>query len=501
MAARICQRKAVSIFAGPAGKKSAARCHKISTCIIPYPEVLNPRNERGGKGRCRRNEVVKRSHIRILVSLLLFCGAVPSAAQNPPFSINSYTTGSQAFPTVCTDAGGNFVVVWESGCPTTDCDTSGPDGSFIGVFGRRFVRGGAPRGDEFAVNTYTTDYQTFPSLGCRDDGSFVVTWSSFGQDGSSAGVFGQRFDNSGAKAGSEFQVNSYTTSTQDYPAMGIAAAGDFVVTWTSEGQDGDGLGVFGQRFASDGNPIGSEFQANTYTTGAQVFPRVSAAANGDFVVVWTSYGQDGNDAGVFGQRFAADGQRVGGEFQVNQNALGAQYSAAAAHATGGDFVVVWARHLGNENGTDIAGRWYAGATVTPTRTNTRPPTATRTVTPTAPAEPSASVTPPPTATEAPTEAPTSVPTPTPIDTPTSEPTATPTDVDTPTPVPPSATPTQGVVGDCDDDGLVSINELVIGVNVALERVDVSRCTAFDLDRDGQVSINELVAAVRMALAS
>jgi hypothetical protein len=182
--------------------------------------------------------------------------------------------------------------------------------------------------------------------------------------------------------------------------------------------------------------------------------------------------------------------------------LGAQYSVAAAHATDGDFVVVWARHNAGDSGTDIAGRWYAAATVTPTRTNTRPPTATRTLTPTSPAEPTVSSTAPlPTATESPTEVPTSQPTATPIDTPTPDPTATPTDVDTPTPVPPSATPTQGVVGDCDENGLVSVNELVIGVNVALDRIDLSRCSAFDLDHDGQVSVNELVAAVRTALAT
>ena len=36
-------------------------------------------------------------------------------------------------------------------------------------------------------------------------------------------------------------------------------------------------------------PVGSEFQVNTYTTSLQSRPSVSTAADGDFVVVWHHY--------------------------------------------------------------------------------------------------------------------------------------------------------------------------------------------------------------------
>jgi hypothetical protein len=48
--------------------------------------------------------------------------------------------------------------------------------------------------------------------------------------------------------------------------------------------------------------LGAEFHVNTYVTANQVNARVRAEANGDFVVVWQSSGQDGNLYGVFGQR-------------------------------------------------------------------------------------------------------------------------------------------------------------------------------------------------------
>ena len=83
------------------------------------------------------------------------------------------------------DAGGNFVVVWQS---------STQDGLGDGVFGQRYDSAGAPLGPEFRVNTYTTADQREPSVAADPLGNFVVAWSSAAQDGSADGIFGQRFN-------------------------------------------------------------------------------------------------------------------------------------------------------------------------------------------------------------------------------------------------------------------------------------------------------------------
>jgi hypothetical protein len=57
----------------------------------------------------------------------------------------------------------------------------------------------------------------------------------------------------------------------------------------------------------------------------------------------------------------------------------------------------------------------------------------------------------------------------------------------------------GCGGDCDDDGMVGINELIIGVNIALGTQPVTACAAFDANHDDMVGINELIAAVNNAL--
>jgi hypothetical protein len=53
-------------------------------------------------------------------------------------------------------------------------------------------------------------------------------------------------------------------------------------------------------------------------------------------------------------------------------------------------------------------------------------------------------------------------------------------------------------GDCGGDGLVTVNELITGVNLALGGSG-SQCPSFDRNADGMVVVNELVAAVANAL--
>ena len=66
--------------------------------------------------------------------------------------------------------------------------------------------------------------------------------------------------------GSEFLVNTFTTSYQSNSAVAIDADGDFVVTWHSDGQDGSGYGIYAQRYNASGVAQGSEFLVNTFTT-------------------------------------------------------------------------------------------------------------------------------------------------------------------------------------------------------------------------------------------
>lgn len=88
-----------------------------------------------------------------------------------------------------------------------------------------------------------------------------------------------------------------------------------------------------------------------------------------------------------------------------------------------------------------------------------------------------------------TATPTRTPTPTATTTATSTATVTPTP--SPTPIP--------CVGDCDGSRTVAVNELILGVNIALGKSPLSQCPSFDRNGDGDLAIEELILGVRYAL--
>ena len=65
----------------------------------------------------------------------------------------------------------------------------------------------------------------------------------------------------------------------------------------------------------------------------------------------------------------------------------------------------------------------------------------------------------------------------------------------PTPTMPPTT----CVGDCDHSGMVTISELVTGVDIALGSLPVGSCPAFDCNGNGDVGVDCLVRAVNAAL--
>jgi hypothetical protein len=300
---------------------------------------------------------VRQAPVFLFLALVLFPRAASAQGDplGPEFRVNTYTTNGQAFSAITSDASGNFVVVWESD------GQDGPTGTSRGVFGQRYASSGTPLGPEFRVNTYTTESQGLPSIAADGSGNFVVVWRSEGQDGSSHGVFGQRYANSGTPLGSEFRVNTFTTGEQRFPSVAADTAGNFVAVWRSAGQDLSSFGIFGQRYASSGVPLGSEFRVNTYTTGSQAGAAVASDASGNFVVVWSSVSQDGSSYGVFGQRYAISGTSLGPEFRVNTYTTGGQLYPAVASDGSGNFVVVWQSEDQNGSGDGVYGQRYASS--------------------------------------------------------------------------------------------------------------------------------------------
>ncbi len=298
---------------------------------------------------CPNQEAWITMKARTLAVLLFAACASPALAQTPvlggEFPINTYTTDQQISSSVASDHQGNFVVTWS--------ETSQED-----IYARRLDANSNPLGPEFRVNSFTGGFQIDSHVSADASGKFVVVWTDAGgSDGSLSGVFGRRFDAAGAPIGSDFPINTYTSSTQQSPAVAVDPSGSFVVVWQSNGADGSGFGVRGRRFNAAGAPLGDEFAVNTYTTDRQSAPRVAAVPSGGFIVVWESQGQDGSPYSIYGRRFDGSGNGSA-EFAVNSVTTGYQTLPDLAVSSDGGFVVAWGGETGPNN-VDVFARRFA----------------------------------------------------------------------------------------------------------------------------------------------
>jgi hypothetical protein len=242
------------------------------------------------------------------------------------FVVNTTTAGDQSTPAVAGFANGGFVVAWTS-----------PDASGAGVYAQRYDATGDAAGKEFLVNTVNAGDQTEPAIATLSNGTFVIVWQSDAQDGSLLGIYGQRYEANGLAQGAEFRVNTTVADSQSLPSVTGTADGGFVIVW----QSGAVPDILAQRYNANGVVLGSEFVVNTRTAAAQTQPAIFGFDDGGFVIFWTSNNQDGSGLGVFGQIYSPTGLPMGGEFDVNTTTLYSQAQPSLVASGNGNFVGVW----------------------------------------------------------------------------------------------------------------------------------------------------------------
>ncbi|WP_197440334.1 FG-GAP-like repeat-containing protein [Polystyrenella longa] len=241
-------------------------------------------------------------------------------------------TGVAGQRSVASAADGRYVTTWWS-------DEGDGDGS--GVFAQLYRADGSKVGGPFLVSTTTEGDQLHPSVAMQDNGKFVIVWQSNSDLGAGTNwdIHAQRYLASGLLDGSEVVINSELTSNQSLADVVYLTNGNFVATWTGNGS-GDANGVFARIFDTSGNPLGTEFQVNETTTGAQVNPSLTSDSAGGFAVVWHGNGTGDSD-GVFFRRYDNTGSPLTSEVLVNQTTTGIQQTASVTQANNGDFIVAW----------------------------------------------------------------------------------------------------------------------------------------------------------------
>ena len=161
-----------------------------------------------------------------------------------------------------------------------------------------------------STQPFLNDEQRFVSVACDLDGDFVVTWTNY-RDGEGQDVYGRLYDVEGNATSEPFKINSYTDGNQKWSNVDMDADGDFVVTWSSHGQEdggqlGYGYGVYARRFDRTAHALAPEFQVNTTIAGNQMHSSVAVAADGAFIVAWQS-DQNGIGDDIVYREFNSDG--------------------------------------------------------------------------------------------------------------------------------------------------------------------------------------------------
>ncbi len=299
----------------------------------------------------REGEDLVSAERRIVAQVLGETGT-PAAA---PFVVTSSADVNPESPRV--GVGSSYlVVVW------SDTSSEGTDTSGRSIQARYFDGDGYPFGDRFQVNTSTLGDQVLPDVVVTPEDELVVVWqsaSSADSDSSGKSIQAQQFLAGGPPYGPDSQVNSHTPLDQSQPRIALNLDGSFVVTWTSassSGDDSDSTSIQARHFLDYLTPTGPDFQVNTYTTGSQERPAVGIRDDGRFVVAWESYGSPGDDqsaTSIQRSELEADLTPLGEQSQVNTTTDLTQYDEDVAMNGQGDFVVVW----GNSN-YQVRGRLF-----------------------------------------------------------------------------------------------------------------------------------------------
>ncbi|MHA1279568.1 MAG: hypothetical protein ACTSQ8_20390, partial [Candidatus Helarchaeota archaeon] len=272
---------------------------------------------------------------------------------NNEFLVNTTTDFIQENPTIGVANDGSFIVIWES------YNHPGTNNLWFSVVGQKYDKFGNPLGSEFIIDGNAgLKSQTEPEIAIDAQGRFYITWMGKSYDDTlSNDIYLKRYDANGDSLGPAIKVNTQDTLEQGYPDIATDSNGNLIVVW--EGMESDSTyNIYAQLFDSLGNAIGGNFIVNTYQIGDQMQPSVDRDENGNFVVAWQSDNQDGDWWGIFAQRFDKNGNKIGSEFQVNEEIVTAQRDAHVSIGKQGQFIIAWQSSRGDGDDYGIFAKGY-----------------------------------------------------------------------------------------------------------------------------------------------
>ena len=218
----------------------------------------------------------------------------------------------------------------------------------------------APQGEEFPIAGSLPGDRVYPQIGAGANGGYLV-WQDNVTDGDGWGISARRINSSLSGSFGVFRVNEQSAGDQENVRVALLKDGGATFVW--QGGKPGFQHIYARFLKGDGTFAGGDQMVNTYTNNHQINPAVAVLADGKVAVAWSSYGQDGDLYGVYAQLFSAVGEKVGGEFQVNQTASLSQRAPSVAALPEGGFVIAWVSEKSLGVDTNGAPRYTAAGYV------------------------------------------------------------------------------------------------------------------------------------------
>jgi hypothetical protein len=176
----------------------------------------------------------------------------------------------------------------------------------------------------------------------------LVVWQADGLDGSLYGIYGSLVGPRGEVVG-PFKINHYTEHDQREPAVAGGIRGEALVVWSSYGQDGDRGGIFGRLVKTrvDGRDVpqdnlGEELEIAELREGHQQNPQVLADPAG-FWVAWETVDDNGMSRRLSVRHLGTDGRPEHAEVQLPADPGDQSRLLMLDSPTPGSVVVRWWR--------------------------------------------------------------------------------------------------------------------------------------------------------------
>jgi len=162
-------------------------------------------------------------------------------AQSPDIQVPEHTIFDQSSPAVAGFAGGGFAVAWQRALQ----EIGSPIGPQPVIALRRFA-GNAATGAELQVQADVSRRHELPAVVADGAEAVTVAWQEHDLVSGDKQVVASRYDLANAPLVVDYPLSSTAVGDQISPAL--AGSSRLVAAWASFGQDGSSFGVYSRRF-------------------------------------------------------------------------------------------------------------------------------------------------------------------------------------------------------------------------------------------------------------